>query len=414
MPPLPARTSMRRTMPRAGRGGHLDAVALGAVMLDGLGQIDRVGFDGHANRLNRPSGPAAENHPQAESRQADARRRCAKSFVASHERRPASTRSINGRRLALEQREQNMIAPCVVDLEIGARKPFAMEAVALQQRDRRRVVGNAGRFDAMQAQRREAESDDRGDRARHVSLSGVRRAHPIAERRRLRDAAADAAEREPAEQFVRRRVEDEEGVGFVARHFLRLAAQAPAEGGAGEVVLRPGRLPGRQERAALLAQPRPRGIVRADRRTQMTPSPRNSGSGSRGLVRRKSAMSGPQPPLRRRATPARSSALPTPPIAATVGGDLSMAAPALRTSSTVTASIRAEHFFERERAPVDEHLARKLLGRALGNSRAVKVETFICALARRISFSPRRARRLARQSSEAAITSPASLSAAPA
>ena len=57
----------------AGRGGNLNAVALRAVMLDGRGQIDRVGVDGHANRLNRPSGLAAENHPQEESRQA----RCA-------------------------------------------------------------------------------------------------------------------------------------------------------------------------------------------------------------------------------------------------------------------------------------------------------------------------------------------------
>ena len=80
-----------------------------------------------------------------------------------------------------------MVPPGVVDLEIGARKPLAPEAVAFEQGDRRRIVGNAGRLDAMQSQRIETEVDDRGDGARHAPLAGVRRAHPIAERRRLGD-----------------------------------------------------------------------------------------------------------------------------------------------------------------------------------------------------------------------------------
>ena len=43
-------------------------------------------------------------------------------------------------------------------------------------------------------------------------------------------------------------------------------------------------------------------------------------------------------------------------------GDLSMAAPALRTSSMLTPSMRAEHLVERQRPPVDQDLARELLG----------------------------------------------------
>ena len=107
-------------------------------------------------------------------------------------------------RLALEQREQDVVAPGAVDLEIGAGEPFALEAVALEQRDRRRIVGNAGRLDAMQPQRREAEVDRRGDGARHAALAGVRRAHPIAERRRSARRRA-GCRRASGRRAVRRR-----------------------------------------------------------------------------------------------------------------------------------------------------------------------------------------------------------------
>ncbi len=47
----------------AGRGRHLDAVALGAVMLDRVGQVDRVGVDRHAHRLHRLRRPDSEAEP---------------------------------------------------------------------------------------------------------------------------------------------------------------------------------------------------------------------------------------------------------------------------------------------------------------------------------------------------------------
>src|SRR5271170_7619416 len=65
------------------------------------------------------------------------------------------TGSIKALRLALEQREQDVVAPRVVDLQIPAREPLATEPVALQQRHGRGVVGDACRFDAMQTQCRE-------------------------------------------------------------------------------------------------------------------------------------------------------------------------------------------------------------------------------------------------------------------
>ena len=44
----------------ARRGRDLNAVALGAVMFDGVGQIDRVGVDRHAHRLHREGRMAAD------------------------------------------------------------------------------------------------------------------------------------------------------------------------------------------------------------------------------------------------------------------------------------------------------------------------------------------------------------------
>ena len=235
--------------------------------------------------------------------------------------------------------EKNMIPPCAVDLEVAARIALALEAVALENGDRRRVVGDAGRLDAVQPQLREREIDDRRDRAGHASLAGVRRAHPVAERTRLRDAAPDAAERDAAQQLVRGLVEDEERVRLVARDILVLAAQAAAEGGLRQVVVGPGRLPGLEKYAAARPEPRPGRIVRApwpdaDKARRRA----SSGSGLTDRVRPKSAI---KLPCSASAILAWPGTLPTAPIAAIVGDDLSMAAAVLRTSSTEIASTRA-------------------------------------------------------------------------
>ncbi len=74
------------------------------------------------------------------------------------------------------------------------------------------------------------EFDRRRDRPRHSALAGVRRAHPVTERSVLRYAAADAAERDAAEQLFGRLVEDQEGVRLVAGHVLFLALEPAPEG----------------------------------------------------------------------------------------------------------------------------------------------------------------------------------------
>src|SRR6202011_375843 len=94
-----------------------------------------------------------------------------------------------------------------------------------------------------------------------MALAGMGRAHPIAERGRLRDAAPDASDRYAAQKDMRSFLEDEEGKGFVARDLFGLAPQAPAESAARQIVRGPSRLPGRQEFAAAGAQARPGEIV---------------------------------------------------------------------------------------------------------------------------------------------------------
>src|SRR6185503_16529593 len=89
-----------------------------------------------------------------------------------------------------------------------------------------------------------------------------------AEHRRLGYAALDLGERQAAEQSVPVRREDEVGVTGAVPHLALVAAQAPPEGELGQIVRWPDWLPGREERAALLAQPRPLRIVAEARHSQ--------------------------------------------------------------------------------------------------------------------------------------------------
>src|SRR5208282_1219599 len=225
-----------------------------------------------------------------------------------------------------------------VDLEESSRESLPLEAIALEQGDGRRILGNASRLDAMKPQSGKGEIDSRRDGARHSPLAGVRGAHPVAERPALRHPAPDAAERDSAQQFVSRAVENEERIGLVASHVLVLPPQAPAKGGAGQVIVRPRRLPGLQKSAARGPQSGPGRIIRQRRRPQVkavAPQQRLRARGSRQAKKRHHT------PFKAPAILTWPGTLPTAPIAATVGADLSMAAPVLRTSSTVMPSTRA-------------------------------------------------------------------------
>src|SRR5271170_6442002 len=241
-------------------------------------------------------------------------------------------------RVALDQREQEVVAPRAVDPEKSPRITLAPEAVALEQGDGGRVLGDARRLDAMQAQSRKGEFDRRGDGARHPPLAGVRRAHPVAEGAALRHPAPDAAERDPAQEFVVGAVENEERIGLVASHVVVLAPKAPAKGRSGQVVVRPSRLPRLEKAAARGPESGPGRIVGRRRRAQI-----NLVAAQQRLraYRSRQAEKRHHTPFKAPATFAWPGTLPTAPIAAKAGGDLSMAAPVLRTSSTEMASTRA-------------------------------------------------------------------------
>ena len=154
-----------------------------------------------------------------------------------------------------------MVLPKAGDLEIAARQSFPFEAAAGEQRDRRRVVGQAGRLDPMQLQMLEGKAHGEADGRCHQAAPRIGGADPVAQRCRLGDAAAHIREGEGAQQLPLARGKDEEWVGRIVLDLAPVALDAAAEGGPGQVVGRPDGLPRRQEFAAAQAEIGPGLIV---------------------------------------------------------------------------------------------------------------------------------------------------------
>src|ERR1700749_4027783 len=231
-----------------------------------------------------------------------------------------------------------MVAPSPVDPEEASRITLALKAVALERRDRRRILRDAGRFDPVQPQPRERELDRRGDRARHAPLAGVRGSHPITERSALRHAAPHPAERDSAQKLIGHAVENEKRIGLFASHVVVLSLEAAAKRSPRQIIVRPCRLPRLKKTAARGPVPPTLPIVPERRRAQIKPiaaEHRLWDNGPRQAEQRHHT------PFSARAIFAWPGALPAAPMTATGGDDLSMAAPVLRTSSTVMASTRA-------------------------------------------------------------------------
>ena len=113
----------------------------------------------------------------------------------------------------------------------------------------------------MQAERGERERRDGPHRVGHQAAAGIGCTDPVADRRRLGDAAPDVADVEAADQPQRRVGEDEVAVAEVVARLALGRPQAAAEGRAGELVARPLRLPGREVLAAERPQLGPGGII---------------------------------------------------------------------------------------------------------------------------------------------------------
>src|SRR5262249_22080675 len=99
----------------------------------------------------------------------------------------------------------------------------------------------------------EREWDDGVDRGGHVASTCMGRAHPVAEAACLGAAAANICQRQSAQQNVVVLAEHEERISKVPALVFGIALDATPKGRAGEIVGRPGRLPGSEEIAACLA-----------------------------------------------------------------------------------------------------------------------------------------------------------------
>jgi hypothetical protein len=163
-----------------------------------------------------------------------------------------------------------MVAPAAVDLEIALRDALVLEAAFLEHPARGGVLGQAGGLDP-EMSIGEGVVDERRDRLAHVALAREGFADPVAERARLRRAAADVVERDrPQKRLVRAPDEEHRHRGALRDRPLR-PVDAVREGLAREVVGGPGRLPRDEEARARLAQGGPGAVVAMGRRAQGHP-----------------------------------------------------------------------------------------------------------------------------------------------
>ena len=112
-------------------------------------------------------------------------------------------------------------------------------------------MGQASGFHPLQPEVPEGKGERQAHRGPHVPLLGVRGADPIAERRRLGDAAAQEAEGEPADEPFVAFADQEEGISLVAPHLLGVALDAAPEAFTRQFIGRPNGFPSGQEVPAL-------------------------------------------------------------------------------------------------------------------------------------------------------------------
>jgi len=125
-----------------------------------IGQVDRVRFD--RTRTDCTACAAPTPRPSQAIAQAARTRGAAGGRTRAAVERSRDATGRQSRRLARPRAARaGCDPPGVVDLEIGAREALALEAVAFEQGDRRRVFPECRRLDAVESQRVEAEARDR-------------------------------------------------------------------------------------------------------------------------------------------------------------------------------------------------------------------------------------------------------------
>src|SRR5437870_1573476 len=130
------------------------------------------------------------------------------------------------------------------------RTPGSTETSLFRELDRGGIGWNASGLDAMQPKSTEGERDQRAHRGGHEASVRVGGAHPVAKTAGLCAAAADVGERQTAEQDLVAAVHDKERIRQIPALILGVALDPSAESRAGQIIGRPGRLPGAEEIAA--------------------------------------------------------------------------------------------------------------------------------------------------------------------
>src|SRR6202034_1134325 len=150
----------------------------------------------------------------------------------------------------LQAGKKQVILPDAVDAQIFPGIALADKAGFLQQPERGGIGRNARRLDAVQPQARKGEGQDGAHGCRHVAVTHKRQAHPIAEAAGLSDTAANIGQRQAAQERAVGITGDQKSVALVGSQILGIALESAPERAAGQIVVRPSRLPRREEIAA--------------------------------------------------------------------------------------------------------------------------------------------------------------------
>ena len=134
----------------AGRGRDLEILALVAVDLDRLRQVERDVVARDLDRLDRRR--AGE---QANTGSSAAKASARSLQLRSDEFQRGQPRFKLGRSIAGDQRVEIMILPYAVDSQVGSQKSLALESGFFKQAHRAQVVRNTGCLDPVQPQRLE-------------------------------------------------------------------------------------------------------------------------------------------------------------------------------------------------------------------------------------------------------------------
>lgn len=117
-----------------------------------------------------------------------------------------------------------VILPAPINLEVGFGQPFFVKTDALQQVDRRLIVGKAGCFNAVHTKLSEQKGEHGGQDFAHIAFAGMSLTHPITQTARLADAIANIRDGQTTQKVHAILVKHKERIALLVAGILRVAA----------------------------------------------------------------------------------------------------------------------------------------------------------------------------------------------